>query len=290
MDEVKLKYFMSMCRHLNFTRAAEDLNVVQSTISKKIAALEDELNVKLFERNNRSIQLTPSGRRLAENSERFANQYRAINTSVQKLMMDFSDILKVGVGLFEAELAHKPLSSYSGAYPSVEVNCHQYSYSTLVSHCRTGVVDVGIGTELCSNACKNMSNTELFTDRWLVAAHRDSDFWRMSKESQAVLDEQIVITTFNNEYEPVRPYCIENRLAYSAFSYSNQYLSLLSLLMGNLGIALLPSHFRKNLPACIRMEDVLKNPLELRFMAIYDANSPNKSVVEFIHYCRDAFK
>jgi predicted transcriptional regulator len=64
MDELKLYYFRSVCRHLSFTRAAKACNVVQSTISKQIAALEDELGVKLFHRQNKGIQLTPAGRRL----------------------------------------------------------------------------------------------------------------------------------------------------------------------------------------------------------------------------------
>lgn len=289
MDEIKLNYFMSMVRHLSFTKAAEDCHVVQATMSKQIAALEEELGMQLFYRRHHAISLTPAGERLAANAERYANQYRAINTSVHKLMLEFNDSLKIGVGLFESDLMEKPLVAFSKTYPDVEVNCMHYSYSTLVSHCRTGTIDIGIGTELCSNMLKEMKCIELFTDNWQVAASVHSDFWKLSPLRQAKLDDQVVITTFNNEYEPVRPYCIKNRLNYKAFTYSNTYMSQFVLIKSNMGIALLPSYLKPTLPPDIRMEDVMEEPLTLKFMAIYNPDSINASTYHFAECCRDIF-
>jgi len=289
MDEVKLNYFMSMVRHLSFTKAAEDCHVVQATMSKQIADLENELGVQLFYRKHHSVSLTPAGERLAANAERFANQYRAINTSVQKLMLDYNDSLKIGVGLFESYLMEKPLIAFSKSNPDVEVNCMHYSYSTLVSHSRTGTIDIGIGTELCSNVLKEMKSIELFTDYWQVAASIHSDFWKLDPSSQAKLENQMIITTFNNEYEPVRPYCIKNKLKYKAFTYSNTYITQFVLIKSNMGIALLPSYLKPSLPPDIRMEDVLEEPLIIKFMVIYNPESTNASINMFIECCRDVF-
>ncbi|HKS61875.1 MAG TPA: LysR family transcriptional regulator [Xanthobacteraceae bacterium] len=55
----------------SFSRAAERANTTQPSVSQRIAALEAELGVKLFERNARSVSLTPQGRKLVQYAERF---------------------------------------------------------------------------------------------------------------------------------------------------------------------------------------------------------------------------
>jgi LysR family glycine cleavage system transcriptional activator len=57
-----LRAFEAAARHLSFTRAASELNVTQTAISHQIKRLEDELGIRLFVRNNRSLVLTPQAR------------------------------------------------------------------------------------------------------------------------------------------------------------------------------------------------------------------------------------
>lgn len=57
-----LRAFEAAARHLSFTRAAAELNVTQTAISHQIKRLEDELGVRLFARQNRSLALTPQAR------------------------------------------------------------------------------------------------------------------------------------------------------------------------------------------------------------------------------------
>ena len=289
MDEQKLNIFMSMCRHLSFTKAAEDCHVVQSTMSKQIAALEKELGVLLFARNGSQVTLTPAGERLQKVAERYANQYRAINASAHKLVLELTDSLKLGFGFFEAFLIQDTLRAFSSKYPTVDLNLMQYSYSTLVAHARCGVVDLAFGTSLCANACIDQKHVVLFTDKWYVAAAKDNAFWSMPPEDQAVLKDQIVITTFNNDYEPVRPYCINHCLPVKAFTYSNTFIAQLPLLLANLGVALLPSYLKPYLPPSLRFEDVLAEPLFMDFTAIYNPDSNNAALHSFIECCKSIY-
>ena len=59
-----LVIFEAAARHLNFTRAAEELLVTQAAVSRQIQVLEDHLGVTLFRRQHRSLELTPYGERL----------------------------------------------------------------------------------------------------------------------------------------------------------------------------------------------------------------------------------
>ena len=56
-----LQCFEAVTRHLSFTRAAEELNLTQSAVSKQVAQLEELLQHLLFRRVRRRLQLTPAG-------------------------------------------------------------------------------------------------------------------------------------------------------------------------------------------------------------------------------------
>jgi DNA-binding transcriptional LysR family regulator len=57
----QIEYFQAVIEHGNFHEAAEQCHVSQSAISQQIKKLEEELDVKLLERHNRTFSLTPAG-------------------------------------------------------------------------------------------------------------------------------------------------------------------------------------------------------------------------------------
>lgn len=58
-----LRAFEAAARHLSFTKAAEEIFVTQAAVSHQIKTLEEALGVRLFQRFNRALQLTPEGQR-----------------------------------------------------------------------------------------------------------------------------------------------------------------------------------------------------------------------------------
>lgn len=60
-----LRIFVVAARHLSFTAAASELNLTQSAVSHRIRGLEDELELPLFKRLTRGLELTPQGRALS---------------------------------------------------------------------------------------------------------------------------------------------------------------------------------------------------------------------------------
>ncbi len=61
MNTFQLECFLAVANTLSFARAAEQLKVSQPTITNQIKSLEDELNVKLFSRSTRLVEITPEG-------------------------------------------------------------------------------------------------------------------------------------------------------------------------------------------------------------------------------------
>ena len=61
MEYETLKTFVELAQIKNFTKAAEKLHVVQTTVSSRISVLEKELGTALFERTNKQVRLTKQG-------------------------------------------------------------------------------------------------------------------------------------------------------------------------------------------------------------------------------------
>ena len=61
MDFRILRYFLNVAKEQSFTKAAQQLHITQPTLSRQLAALEEELGVTLFARSGRNITLTEEG-------------------------------------------------------------------------------------------------------------------------------------------------------------------------------------------------------------------------------------
>ena len=57
----RIEYFLSVAKHLNFTKAARECYVAQAAISQQIKQFEEELGFKLFDRGGTAVALTPAG-------------------------------------------------------------------------------------------------------------------------------------------------------------------------------------------------------------------------------------
>src|SRR5205085_11377477 len=74
MDLRDLKCFILTAELGSITRAAGELGLVQSALSRKVQAIEEELGCTLFNRLPRGIQLTPAGRRFLERARRIVRE------------------------------------------------------------------------------------------------------------------------------------------------------------------------------------------------------------------------
>lgn len=81
----QINYFLNVAKHLSFTKAASSLFITQSTLSRSIASLEDELGVVLLKRDFHNLSLTPAG-------ELFYQEMDGIMESVQDILMRVQDL------------------------------------------------------------------------------------------------------------------------------------------------------------------------------------------------------
>ena len=115
-----LKGFDAAARHLSFTRAAEELFLTQSAISRQIQTLEAQLGVKLFRRETRRLSLTPEGevlaRAVAETLARLADVCAGLKASQRRPRVNVS----AAVGIASLWLVPR-LAAFQEMEPDVNV-------------------------------------------------------------------------------------------------------------------------------------------------------------------------
>jgi len=115
-----LRGFEAAARHLNFTRAADELFVTQSAVSRQIKALEDRLGVTLFLRQPKSLRLTQQGEGLYR---AVSSALRQVNDAMESLSRRASpSVVTVTSTLGFCALWLIPrLSSFQKSFPDAEV-------------------------------------------------------------------------------------------------------------------------------------------------------------------------
>jgi DNA-binding transcriptional LysR family regulator len=114
--------FVVLCEELNFTRAAEKLNMSQPTLSRRIKRLETQVGCTLFDRSTRHVSLTPAGHALLAGSRlALADMERGVEDA-RRASRGSPSRLRLGVTLSgDADLVPSILRSFRQRHPSVEV-------------------------------------------------------------------------------------------------------------------------------------------------------------------------
>lgn len=114
-----LKGFEAAARLMSFTRAADELFVTQSAISRQVKTLETGLGVPLFHRHNRRLELTPAGERLHGAAARAMDE---IGKAVADLAGSATQVVTVTTPLSFAALWLVPrLSAFRRLRPAIDV-------------------------------------------------------------------------------------------------------------------------------------------------------------------------
>jgi DNA-binding transcriptional LysR family regulator len=144
MELRHLRYFLVTAEELHFTRAAARLNINQPPLSQQIRDLERELDVQLFHRVGRRIELTEAGAIFLRDTRAVLEQVERAKISAQQVARGERGSLRVG---FTGSACCNPLvpaaiNGYRDRYPDVDLVLSEGPTSYLMGRLREGYVDV----------------------------------------------------------------------------------------------------------------------------------------------------
>lgn len=123
MDVRQLRFFVEIARCRNFTRAAEKLHIAQPAVSMAIRKLEEELDLVLFNRQEKRIALTAEGEIFLKHAQRILGEVRAAETEMAELHGLAKGEVRVGIPpMLSAYFFPGIIRDFAGRYPHLHLS------------------------------------------------------------------------------------------------------------------------------------------------------------------------
>lgn len=181
-----IKYFLAVAREENITKAADALHITQPTLSRQLAQLEDDLNVKLFIRGKRNIVLTNEGMLFRRRAEEI---FELVDKTQKELLEQEGNIggtITIGYGeLYAVDILARIIKSFKQKYPLVKFNLYTASGELVKERLNRGIVDIGIFLESINKEKFEIIRMPM-EERWVVVMPANSP---LAKKSAVSIDD-----------------------------------------------------------------------------------------------------
>ncbi|MQY37608.1 HTH-type transcriptional regulator GltC [Streptomyces sp. RB17] len=252
MELRHLQHFVAVAEDQHFTRAAERLMVSQSGLSASIRALERELRAPLFVRTTRRVTLTEAGRALLVEAERILAQVRAAHEAVAAVQGVLRGTLALGTEQCIAGVhVARMLAAFRGRHPDVEIRLRQAGSGALAEEVAAGRLDLAFAYRTRADS-DQLRSVALTSEPMTVLCHPGH---RLASAGAVLAPDDLageVFVDFHPDWGPRRT----TDAAFAAAGVRrmvalevNDVHSLLDLVDENLGIAVVPRHFRHKRPS-----------------------------------------
>jgi DNA-binding transcriptional LysR family regulator len=133
MTTDQIRYFLALANRLNFRAVAERFFITQPTLSRQIAALEEELGVKLFERSTRGVELTEAGRTLYAELPDIHQALAALVGRTQEAAVRDGDHLSIALqdDQLLSEEVRWAVQQFSKQHPETRIGLHRVPVNEL---------------------------------------------------------------------------------------------------------------------------------------------------------------
>ena len=241
-DLATLQAFEAAARHGNFTKAAAELNLTQSAISRQIQALEVQLGVVLFERVRKRVHLSVTGRQILPDVQRILSQLEDLTIKARAAGDGGGTLTVACLPTFGNRWLMPRLPHFLGAHPGLSVSVISRSAPfdlrgegiDLAIHYGQPVWASATCTYMCSEVILPVAAPSLL-DKREVAAPQNLD-------SVPLLH----LTTRPKLWaEWFQRYGTENENAYRGSRF-DQFSMIIEAALRGLGVALLPSYLIEN--------------------------------------------
>jgi LysR family hydrogen peroxide-inducible transcriptional activator len=289
MTLTQIEYIVAVDRHGSFVTAAEKCFVTQPTLSMQIQKLEEELGIKIFDRNHHPILATDMGKKILDQAKKVIFERDKIEELITAQKDDLIGSLSIGIIPTIAPcIVPRTLKSFVTKYKNLDITITEMNTNQIIEKLKIGELDFGIlSTPLYE---KSLKETILYYEPYVVYA---------SKNHNLLTKKQLVPDDINPDeiWSLGDEHCMRFQIvnlcgkqkfvgAQNPFTYnSGSLLSLMRMVDINGGFTILPElslqDFSEDILAQIRH---FKDPLPVREISMVTNKyfTKNKLAIAFV--------
>lgn len=279
-----MKYFIAVAEELHFGRAAERLHMAQPPLSQQIKKLEEELDVELFNRTRRKVELTPAGKLFLDEARLTVQQAERAQRIAVEAKEGIRGRLRVG---FVTSACYSILPilirRFRQEHPWVDLEMLEMTPQQQIEAMEQGTIDAGLLRPPVGPGC--LLTTTLFEEPILVALPSDH---RMANENaislKSLAEESFVMFPRHHGpgiYDVIMKACHEAGFTPHVSYSPNQMQTLLAYVAGGLGIALVPQSLFVFHPGQIVYRPLKGKPVRVELAMISRRSEENPQLKAF---------
>jgi DNA-binding transcriptional LysR family regulator len=199
MELRHLKYFLAVAEELNFTKAAEKLFISQPPLSRQIAELEEEIQARLFIRNNKKVALTEAGKYFKDEVTALFQNLERITAKTKKIAENVSGEFRIAyISSIYSAVISDLIKHLKEQFPYVNFKLFEVSTTKQISALEQGKIDLGI---IRSPVKSPKIKSQLwFQDGFSVVYNKNMFQIKSEKDIPDLKEETFVF--FNKDYAP----------------------------------------------------------------------------------------
>ena len=174
-----LKFFLAVSDTLSFSKASEELYVSQSTLSKNIRALEEELGVTLFERTTRNVRLSKAGVDLIPYAKQIVDTYKGMTGALGQYKKTDSNIVRlITFPVMHLYGLSTLLAAYRKRHPSIKLQISEADMNLTMKKLILNDFDIGLVRDVCLQDVSNYKIHHVLDDEIVLICDINHRFAR----------------------------------------------------------------------------------------------------------------
>jgi len=286
MELRQIAYFIMVAETGNFLRAAEELYISQSSLSKQIIALEKELDCTLFDRSRRKIALTAAG-------EAFLGYARPLLQSYQSMLSGMAQYRStpalniVAIPVIAQYGIPAYLARFKQAFPAIHLTLEEREAIAVLSALDSRQCDLAILRDVYLDKTR-YACLELSRDQFLVVLSRQHRFAArpVLALNELASDNFIMFNKGTVVHELAVEACRNAGFEPSIFYASLRVESVLGLVASNAGVALMMekvyAYHQNPQTIAIPLAETIESRLVLAWLKDKELSHPARMFVEFV--------
>lgn len=292
MELRHLRYFIAVAEELNFTRAAERVQIAQSPLSQQIRQLEQELEVQLFERTKQQVRLTPAGELFLEEARQTLDRVEQAVRTVKRAGQGEIGRLVIG---FASSAAHTVLPEilhvFRERFPDVDLVLKEVNTGLQVQQLQEGRIDTGFCYMVPNDEA--LSFLPILQEPLVVALPQSHRLVAQPQVPIRVLcDEPFILFPRHlgpQHYDQIISVCQQSGFSPIVAQEANQMQTIIGLVAGGMGVALVPSSLQNLQRVGVVYRTIEESTPNVETVIMWRRDDPSAVLHQFIKLAKDYF-